>query len=84
MPTEETTEIEVCVDCASLLANGEVFDSLGEDTTFEHAAKIEREWGTARLVLAGKEGEAPWFADRSCEGCGTTLAGDRMKAVAFT
>lgn len=83
MPTEETTQIEVCTDCASLLAHAEVFDSLGEDITSDHANKVEAVWGNARLVLSGAEGEEPWFADRSCDGCGTRLAGDRTHATAF-
>lgn len=83
--TGEPQTIEVCIDCVTLLANGEVTDSLGEDITFEHAAKVERTWGTARLTLGSvdEEEREPWFSSLPCKGCGTALAGDRTYATAW-
>lgn len=79
--------LKVCIDCTMFIANGEVFDGTG-DITAEHAAIMEREWANADallrdLVLAcpeNCEGEFSWHA---CDGCGSTLAGDRHPAVAL-
>jgi len=82
-----TTKIEfdhltICVDCASLIANGEVSDG-AEDVTAEHAAKVDARWARYELVLSGSEDFEPYFSWRPCDGCGSTLGGDRFEAVAF-
>lgn len=43
--------LEICIDCVSLLANGEVFDSEGNNIATEHAAAIEREWPDTEITL---------------------------------
>jgi len=78
--TITTTDLEVCVDCIMLLANGETGD---EQETAAHAAKINALWGDTQLVPACDEDCEGWFSWSSCDGCGSTLGGDRHKAAAI-
>jgi len=89
MITGTPTTLHVCVDCLMLLANGEVFDAHGDDITAQHAAKIDAIWGDTELTLghvdAEEESDAePWFSWQPCDGCGSTLGGDREYATAWT
>jgi hypothetical protein len=68
-------EIEVCTDCAQLVAN--------DEATPEHRAAVARQWPTGHLVLSGGEEEDACFSSRPCDGCGSQLGGDRMPAVVF-
>jgi hypothetical protein len=70
-------EIEICVDCLTYLANGEVFDANGEDIAVNHAAKITGVWGDNFPTLGGDDAGFSW---QSCDGCGTRLGGDRFTA----
>lgn len=80
----ETHALEVCSDCIFLLANGEVTDSNGDDTTAAHAAKMAAVWGERfDIVPSGEEEEEASFSWQSCDGCGSTLGGDRFAATAF-
>jgi hypothetical protein len=97
-----THTLEVCVDCLSLLANGEVFDGDGNDVTKEHAAAMDREWPDTEITLgrmhsdeclrfsdycehtdSDRDGPEPWFSWAQCQGCGSTLGGDREYATAW-
>ena len=78
-------ELAVCVDCAMLIANGEVQDN-GHDVTAEHAAKVGAQWGddTRNLVLSCPDECEGWFSSSSCDGCGSTLGGERHPAAVLT
>lgn len=67
-------ETSVCVDCAMMLANGE--------GTEEHAERIAARWQAQGydLVLACDEECEGWFSWLDCDGCGSTLGGDRHPA----
>lgn len=83
MPTPERTrvELQVCVDCLAIDANGA--DSIDDG---EAVARFERAMETATrsgYVYANAcpeecEGSFSW---RPCDFCGSTLGGDRHPAV---
>ncbi len=73
----DTTELDVCMVCLHLLANGEYND--GEDTAEVCAAGQEKIWGEdLRYMTLG--GEELGFSWSSCDGCGDTHGGDRYRA----
>jgi hypothetical protein len=75
------SDLAVCVDCAMMLANGE----LGQgDAEAVHASLIEAQWPDTFLTLSGSEDEDTWFSSSPCDGCGSQLAGDRFSAVAMS
>lgn len=82
MVTVIADDLSVCVDCVLLIANGEVTDSDGNDIAEEVAARQVAVWGddNTGLVLSGTDDE-PFFSSSACDGCGSDLAGDRMKAA---
>ena len=90
--TSETYTLDVCVDCVQLIANGEVIDAEGEDIAGEHAERMEQQWPDAHLTLGATDCEhcpdehgqdcEPWFAWSPCDGCGSTLGGNRSHATA--
>jgi hypothetical protein len=68
--------LEVCIDCVLLIAN--------DDSTDEHRALVAAQWPTGDLVLAyAREEDEDWFSWGACDGCGSTLGGDRHPAVVF-
>jgi hypothetical protein len=72
------TEIQVCVDCLLLIANGETTEST---TVEEHAAKMDALWSDDWHIVLGSDGESN-FSWSSCEGCGSKLGGARETAFA--
>lgn len=84
MVTVIADDLSVCVDCALLIASGEVTDSDGNDITAVVASRQDLWWGTAldggTFVLSGTDDE-PFFSWSRCDGCGSALGGDRMKAA---
>lgn len=78
-------EIEICANCLSLLANAEVWDEDGHNVAKVHAEKINTLWpiGQYKLVPNCSEECEGSFSWRDCEGCGSTLGGDRHPAVAW-
>jgi hypothetical protein len=80
MPTTDTIEIEVCVDCASLIANG---DTTGIDDPEREAevlaqAGIPEGWHVALDCPEDCEGGFSWSP---CGACRSPLGGDRHPAV---
>jgi hypothetical protein len=69
-------KISICADCLALLANGEIGT---EDSEYEeaHTAAMKALWGEQRLFLGG---EPEGFSWASCDGCGSSLGGDRFAA----
>lgn len=96
---ENTQSISICVDCLFLLANGEVIDAEGEDITLDHRCDVRRLWGDVEITLGSLQGSVecscadptwsdypscePRFSWSSCEGCGSSLGGDRVHATAW-
>ena len=66
--------LELCVDCLIMVANGE--------GTKEHAHIMAKRWGYS-LVMSCEEDCEGYFSWASCDGCGSTLGGDRHPAIAF-
>lgn len=84
-PTEYGYDVSVCVDCTYVLANGELPGD-SETTLAEHVAAMnEREPDATDITLNAPEGdEEPFFFSwSSCDGCGSTLGGDRHPAVVW-
>ena len=73
-------DIEVCVDCTMMLANGEC-EGLDTDSWY-HAVKAA---GMTRFDVALNIGEdtEPSFSWSACDYCGSRLGGDRYPAVVF-
>lgn len=75
-------ELSVCVDCLAIAANGE----LGQGDTKADEAHAEamssQLMGDAPwLVPACPEDCEGWFSWSRCDGCGSTLGGDRHPAA---
>ena len=80
-------ELSICTDCAQLSANGthgHCVDCCEDGIVCEERMRtikgISRIWGNNRLVVTGEEFS---FSHRTCDGCGSILAGDRIDAVAM-
>lgn len=73
-------DLEVCDDCAQVIANGEIND--GTDRDKEVADAQVRVWGSdaVHLVLACGEDCSESFSWAPCDGCGSTLGGNRHPA----
>jgi hypothetical protein len=68
--------LEVCTDCALMIANGE-----GSE---DHARKVSSVWGADAIGLVltcSDEDCSPPFSWSRCDGCGSTLGGDRHEAA---
>ena len=81
MATVVTDGLRVCVDCALLIANGEVTDSDGNDIAEQVAERQVAVWGNDARWLVLTDYDEPFFSWSDCEGCGSTLGGDRMLAA---
>jgi hypothetical protein len=80
-------DLKVCVDCVQVIANGEIND--GTDRGDEVAAAQVAIWGddAIGLVLTGSiddPGGELGFYWSSCDGCGSTLGGDRHAAAVLS
>ena len=74
--------LNVCDDCASLVANGEVTgQEAARDITDAHAAKMVAKWGDQlrHMVLAGDSESSE--SEYECDGCGSTAWGSRHPAA---
>ena len=82
MATIDADNLEFCTDCVQIIANGEVTGSDGNDITNRiNAAQVEI-WGQGidgalGLVLTCPDDCEGWFSWSPCDGCGSTLGGDR-------
>ena len=82
MHATETYDLSVCVDCLAIMANG----TLGAEDAAEdaaHAARMAEQWPGFHLVPACPEDCEGHFSWARCEGCGSSLGGDRHPATAF-
>lgn len=84
--TYETHDIDICVDCLMMLANG----TIGGDATPAmddlHLSLMELQWPSAdgwHVSLNCDENCEGGFSWSQCEGCGENLGGDRHPAVAM-
>jgi hypothetical protein len=76
----DITELSVCTVCIHLLANGEYDD--GTDAAEIAAAGMARVWGDDVVHLVPGSADLG-HCSSSCDGCGSTLAGDRFEASAL-
>ncbi len=74
--TDERYDIEVCTDCAHLIANGELPE---DNPDFE----LLPQWRNSHLALDCPEQGCESFSWSRCDGCGSSLGGDRHTAVGF-
>ena len=76
----ECHDLQVCLVCLHLLANGEFDD--GTDAADIASAGMQRVWGedTAHLIADGTD---LGFSTSPCEGCGDIHHGDRYRAIAL-
>ena len=72
-------DVEICTDCLFLIANGEGPDDVAE--------RLAANWPVGTITL-GRSGDTddsePWFSWQECDGCGSTLGGDRHAATGWT
>jgi hypothetical protein len=67
-----------------LLANGEVIDAEGTEITGAHSTAMARLWPTEEITLGSLDGEDELgFSWQDCDGCGSSLGGDRYAATAW-
>lgn len=79
----ERIELDICVDCLSLMANGTTGDYPGAPDDAAHAAEIEARWSGTEITLNCDEDCEGWFSWSQCDGCGSVLGGERHPAVAW-
>lgn len=69
-------DLDVCMDCAMLLANDEAEPA--------HRAAFAAQNHEGHIVLSGTDDtDDTEFSTARCDGCGSYLAGYRTKAVMF-
>lgn len=82
MPTTqaEAVDLKICVDCLQMIANGEGPEG--------HEAAMTAHLGEGADVTLGcldpecdDDGTEGGFSWSSCDGCGSTLGGDRFHAT---
>ena len=79
-------DLAVCGDCLSLLANGTVSDDLDGAADEAHAARMDAQWPDVEITLGSVEptdNDGLGFSWSACQGCGSTLGGDRYAATAW-
>ena len=82
--TQDPRPLSICTDCLMLLANGEVLDGNGDDITEAHSVKMARLFDDEEITLGSLDGEEELgFSWHGCDGCGSTLGGDRYAATAW-
>lgn len=76
----ENIDLLVCIDCLFVLANG-----VADEGDERVVAAMSKEWppDLFQLVPACPEDCEGNFMWSRCEGCGSSLGGDRHPAVAF-
>lgn len=74
------SEIEICQDCLLILVNGEGPDDV--------AKALAHRWpvGTITLGRLGSDEDQfdAFFSWQSCDGCGSTLGGDRYYVTGWS
>jgi hypothetical protein len=79
--------LSVCTDCTMMIANGELGQG-DEAAEAVHVAAMVTLWGEGSagvmsLVLNCDDDCEGHFSWQRCDGCGSTLGGDRHPAVKF-
>ena len=72
-----TFQIEVCDDCAMLIANGETPEDNPE-------FRLSDSWDGYHIALDCPEDGCESFSWSSCDGCESSLGGNRHPAVAMS
>lgn len=84
-PAREVIEIQVCVDCTYYFAYGRLDDQTQQDNPNagkQHTAKIVALWEGMDVTFDPGTGDDAGFSRSACDGCGSTLGGDRETAYA--
>lgn len=86
---EPSAPLAICTGCVAMLANGECGDCYNErQHPCPTGKRLARRWGDVHITL-GCLGDCcesetePWFSWSDCDGCGSTLGGDREHATAW-
>ena len=83
MATVTHDDLLVCVDCAMMIANGEMAGDHTEAEAAAHAEAMAAQWqgvpGT--LALDGLTDGDEAYGTAPCDGCGSHLHGARFSAV---
>jgi hypothetical protein len=72
-------EIEICTDCLFLLENGEGPDYVAE--------ALAQRWPNGTITpgtISREDDSEAFFSTQACEGCGSTIHGDRYYATGWT
>jgi hypothetical protein len=72
-------DLWICVDCLFVVANG-----VETPDQAKAADAMAVRWPEHIIVPAAQEDEEPHFSWSSCDGCGSSLGGDRERAAALT
>jgi len=84
-------DIELCVDCVYVIANGVDDNAEDVDQLTVTAQRLAEAWpgespATTPAVTLGTidgDDDEPWFSWHRCDGCGSTLGGDRHPATGW-
>jgi hypothetical protein len=74
--------LSVCVDCAMILANGELGQG-DEAAEREHGARMAEQWPDPWVLVLDINDDDAHFSWQDCDGCGSRLGGDRLDASAY-
>lgn len=91
MSTIIANDLWVCTDCAMMLANGELGQG-DRNAEIAHAQRMNEELAGwlqeggpyVQMVLSGEEDDDSRFSWSRCDGCGSTLGGDRERAAVLS
>ena len=83
MTYTETHKLLVCLDCAFLLANGEMGGEATEEETATHVAMMDSNWPAPWELCSGDSENDHDFSWSSCDACGSNLGGSRHEAWAM-
>jgi hypothetical protein len=79
----EMYRVELCADCVMMVANGEpggdpeAFDMAAWSAGVEHNWPSGEGWSLGSGWTDSGDETDTWFSWQPCEGCGSTLGGDR-------
>lgn len=90
---EPSVPLNLCTDCVCMIAHGECGDCHNErGHECPTGKRLARKWGDVGITLGCPEDccerdadgfAEPWFSWSSCDGCGSSLGGDREHGIAW-
>ena len=79
MPDPTQIRIRICTTCLFYVTYGEGDPEWTEAEEAAFATKVDSRWTGWTIIADGSDTEFSWTG---CDGCGSTLGGDRVDAVA--